>query len=59
MAVSQLIGGAVVVAVLIDPRAELDDAWLAATTTLITAGVCPGDAAEIDAERPTRRKSDI
>jgi AcrR family transcriptional regulator len=39
MTVSQLIGGAVVVALFIDPDAVLDDGWLDRTATLLTSGV--------------------
>ncbi|GAA2066426.1 TetR/AcrR family transcriptional regulator [Williamsia deligens] len=46
MTLSQLIGGAVIVAVLIDPTAELDDAWLATMSPLIADGICLNDSLE-------------
>ncbi len=39
MTVSQVIGGAVIVALLIDPSARLDDDWLSRTADLLTSGI--------------------
>lgn len=39
MTVSQVIGGAVIVALLIDPYARLDDDWLSRTADLLAAGI--------------------
>lgn len=39
MTVSQVIGGPVIVALLIDPDAALDDAWIRTTAGLLTSGI--------------------